>query len=63
MIVMKNKNRFTKAFRKIDSEHRKEKILELVGQPYSWNVCYIEIENDTKIGEKMIDKLIEGGKI
>ena len=55
---MKAKTKFTKMFYKLPCKARKELVyLYFSHQPYSLNVCMIEIRNDTKLGKKMLEDL------
>lgn len=51
--------RFMKAYSNIPINLRKEIILVINDQPISWNVAYLEIKNDTPLGKKIIQKLLE----
>ena len=58
-----DKARFLKVYANIPIKLREEIILVIeddkIKKPISWNVAYVEIENDTKLGEKILSKLIK----
>lgn len=55
---MANREKFMKLYSNLPLNLRKEVILILEDkQPISWEVAYIEIENKTKVGEKVLKKL------
>ena len=56
---MKEKDKFLKVFSNLSIDLRKEIILVINDQPITWNVAYQEIINETKLGEKILKKLIE----
>jgi len=56
---MKEKDKFLKVFSNLSIDLRKEIILVIDDQPITWNVAYQEIINETKLGEKILKKLIE----
>ncbi len=51
--------RFMKVYSNIPINLRKEIILVIDDQPITWNVSYLEIKNDTPLGKKILQKLIE----
>ncbi|MCG2723385.1 MAG: hypothetical protein ABIF85_01090 [Nanoarchaeota archaeon] len=51
--------RFMKVFSNIPINLRKEIILVVDDQPITWNVAYIEIKNNTPLGKKILQKLVE----
>jgi hypothetical protein len=54
------KDRFLKVYANLPLGLRNEVILVLEGQgPISWNVAFIEINNDTKLGAIIFQKLID----
>ncbi|PIU37191.1 hypothetical protein COS77_01510 [Candidatus Roizmanbacteria bacterium CG06_land_8_20_14_3_00_34_14] len=55
---MANKERFLKIYANLPVNLRNEIIAVLpdVG-PITWNVAYLEISNDTKLGKKILEKL------
>lgn len=57
---MENKDRFIKVYSNLPINLRNEVILVLPDKgPITWNVAFLEISNETKIGKTIIDKLIE----
>lgn len=57
---MKNKDRFLKVYANLPLNLRNEVVLVVIETgPVTWNVAYVEINNETKLGELIIEKLIE----
>lgn len=54
---MDKKIRFLKVYANLPLNYREEVVLVLDNQPISWNVAYLEISSDTKLGEVILDKL------
>ena len=64
----KDKMRFMKVYQNLPLNERKNTILVLEGikdkgkikkEPMSWDIAYIEIEQETKVGEIILNKLIK----
>lgn len=59
------KMRFLKVYQNLPLSERKNTILLLEDkkdkkkEPISWEIAYIEIEQETEIGEKILNKLIK----
>lgn len=54
------KERFLKVYANLPINLRDDIILVLDDKgPITWNVAYIEINNDTKLGEKIFKKLVQ----
>lgn len=57
---MEGKDRFFKVYANLPINLRGEIILVLLGRgPVTWNVAYLEVNNDTKLGQEILKKLIE----
>jgi len=57
---MKNKDRFLKVYANLPLNLRNEVVLVVAETgPVTWNVAFLEINNETKLGELIIEKLIE----
>jgi len=56
-------DRFMKVYSNLPLKVRDEIILVIDDKPITWNVAYNEIKHNTKIGEKIINKLVEMGVI
>ncbi|MEK7128085.1 MAG: hypothetical protein AAB933_00785 [Patescibacteria group bacterium] len=57
---MKNKDRFLKVYANLPLNLRNEVVLVVPETgPVTWNVAFLEINNETKLGELIIEKLIE----
>jgi len=56
-------DRFMKVYSNLPLKVRDEIILVINDKPITWNVAYNEIKHNTKIGEMIINKLVEMGVI
>jgi len=56
---MKEKDRFLRVFSNLPIDMRKEIILVIDEQPITWNVAFQEIGNETALGKRIIEKLLE----
>jgi hypothetical protein len=56
---LKGKDVFLRAYSNLPLGLRNEIILIINNKPITWNVAYIEINKNTKIGEEILKKLIE----
>jgi len=55
---MANKERFLKIYANLPINLRNEIILVLSNAgPITWNVAYLEISNNTKLGKEILEKL------
>lgn len=59
---MGRKERFQKIYNNLPLNLRSEVILVIDGEPVTWNVVWLEVEQGTKVGGRMLEKL-EGLKI
>ena len=55
---MNRKAKFFQIYANLPLSLRKEIIVVINDEPITWNVANIEIEANTKIGEKILNKLI-----
>jgi len=62
----KRKTRFLMVYQNLPLNERKNTILVLEDmkekpkkKPISWDIAYIEIDQETELGEKILNKLIE----
>ena len=53
------KAKFLKIFGNIPENIREEIIAVINEKPYTWNVAYIEIRNNTELGKKILKVLKE----
>lgn len=61
---MTGKDRFLNVYNNLPLNLRNEVVLVLPPQePITWRVAYFEINNETKLGEQILSKLIELGII
>jgi len=57
---MENKDRFLKVYSNLPINLRNEVILVLPDKgPITWNVAFLEINNETELGETIFKKLVE----
>ena len=54
---MGSKENFLKIYSSLPMGVRGEIILVLEGKPITWDVSYIEVDQDTKLGETILEKL------
>lgn len=55
-----NKERFFKTYANLPINLKEEIVLVLPQKgPITWNVAYLEINNDTKLGKEILQKLID----
>jgi hypothetical protein len=55
-----DKARFLKVYSNLPINLRNDIVLVLDGQgPITWNVAFIEINNDTKLGGEIFNKLVK----
>lgn len=52
-----NKEKFLKAYANLPVPERRQIIAIIDNKPYSWDVAYNEISNDTELGRKILKKL------
>ncbi len=57
--MLPGKARFLKVYANLSLDLRKEIVALVDGKPITWNVAYEEIENETKLGKEILQKLIE----
>ena len=55
---MDNKAKFLKIYANIPINFRNEIVIVIDGQPLTWNVAKVEIQNDTELGKKVFEKLV-----
>jgi len=56
---IKGKDRFLRAYSNVPLGVRKEIILVIDHKPITWDVAFIEIDNDTDKGKEILRKLID----
>jgi len=54
---MNVKNKFFKVYANLPLNIRQEIIIVINEEPISWQVAYLEISNDTKLGKIILEKL------
>jgi len=52
-----SKEKFLKIYANLPQPEREQIIAVIEGKPYSWNIAYIEISNNTKLGMKILKKM------
>jgi len=55
---MDKKAKFLKIYANLPFSLRSEIVVVVDDEPLTWNAAKIEIENDTKIGRKILEKLV-----
>lgn len=58
---MSMKTKFLQVYANLPLSQRKEIIVVIDDEPLTWNVAKIEIENDTKKGKEILEKLVKLG--
>lgn len=58
---MKHAKSFLTSYADLPSSLRREPIVVIDDEPYSWNAVKIEVENATKLGGRMLEKLVNMG--
>ena len=56
-------SRFLKIYANLPTKIRNGIVVVVDGEPYTWNAVYIEVVNNTKLGQVMYKKLIDMGII
>lgn len=52
-------SRFQAVYANIPEKIRNEVVAVIDDRPYSWNAAYVEISDDTTLGRKIYQKLID----
>lgn len=60
---MDYKERFYKVYNNLPLGIRDETILVIKGEPVSWKIVKLEVDNDTPLSREMLEKLISLGFI
>ncbi|NQU83097.1 MAG: hypothetical protein HQ536_00135 [Parcubacteria group bacterium] len=53
-----DKARFLKVYANLPMNIRNDIVLVLDEKPFTWNAVYLEIDNETKLGAEMFEKLV-----
>lgn len=53
------KQRFIKVYSNLPINVRKEIIVVIDNEPITWDVAYNEVMNNTKLGSRIIEKLVK----
>lgn len=56
---MEGKDQFLRIYSNLSLDLRREIIVLVDDKPITWNVAYEEIEKETKLGKKILKKIIE----
>ena len=56
---MEGKDQFLRIYSNLSLDLRREIIVLVDDKPITWNVAYHEIEKETKLGKKILKKIIE----
>lgn len=54
---MERRERFLKVYANLPLNLREEVVLVIDEKPISWNVAYLEVAGETKLGEEILEKL------
>ena len=54
---LKNRERYLRIYANLPLNIREEVIYVADDKPISWNVAYLEIKNETKLGREIVKKL------
>lgn len=57
--MINGKEAFLKVYANLPINLRDEIVLVLDVGPITWNVAFLEINNDTRLGEEIFNKLVE----
>lgn len=52
-------SRFYKVYANIPDKIRGSIVAVVDGKTYSWNAAFLEIDNDTELGQKIFQKLLD----
>jgi len=63
VLQLMSKDKFMKAYANIIEDERNEIVVIIEEKPYTWNRAFDEIKNDTELGRKILEKLVEIGII
>jgi len=55
------KSKFVEIYSRLPEDIRKEIIVVIDDKPYTWDVAYMEINNDTDLGKSILKKMEELG--
>lgn len=56
---MNKKERFLQIYANLPLTFRSEIVVVVSNEPLTWNAAKLEIENDTKKGEEILEKLVK----
>jgi len=56
--VRDNKERFYNTYNNLPLNLRNEVIIVINDEPITWKVTRLEVEDDTKLGENILEKLV-----
>lgn len=57
------RRQFLRIYKQMAPQERRKLVLELNGEPYTWNPIYIEVVNSTRMATVMLDALKEQGTL
>ncbi len=61
--MMESKEEFFKIYANLPIEERNNVVVVIDKQPISWNIAYLEIKKDTKLGQQILKTLKDLGII
>lgn len=56
---LKYRERFLKIYANLPLSVREEVVCVVEDKPLTWNVAYLEVRNNTKLGEEILKKLAD----
>ncbi len=56
-MLQMSKDRFLRVYSNLPEDVRNEIIVVVDDKPYSWNAAYIEVDNGTELGRRILEKL------
>jgi len=59
MAMAELRSRFLSIYANLPANLRKEVIVIVGEEPYTWNVVYLEVKAETPLGETILKKLVE----
>lgn len=54
-----SKDKFFKVYSNLPEDIRHEIIVVIDKKPYTWDAVFLELSNDTLLGKKMLEKILE----
>jgi hypothetical protein len=55
---MENESRFIKIYANLPVKFREQIVVVIDDRPMTWNAAFLEIKGHTRLGEKVLEKLV-----